>query len=73
VLKRRKLKRGNLGDRRGEKSPRTSRDGIVLGNTLESRQTHGRIGSSSELLDRRFREKNLELLRKGEEGMSVSQ
>jgi len=73
VLKRRKLKRGNLGDRRGEKSPRTSWDGIVLGKTLESRQAQGRIGSSSELLDRWFREQHLELLRKGDEGMSVSQ
>jgi hypothetical protein len=73
VLKRRKLKRGNLGDRRGEKSPRTRRDGIVLGKTLKSRQAHGRIDSFSKLLDRRFGEKHLELLNKGDEGMSVSQ
>jgi hypothetical protein len=73
VLKRRKLKRGNLGDRRGEKSPRTCWDDVVLGKTLESRQAHGRIDSFSKLLDRRFREKYLELLKKGDEGMSVSQ
>jgi hypothetical protein len=71
VLKRRKLKRGNPEDRRNEKSFRTVRDGVVLGNTLESRQAHERIGGSSEPLDRWAEEQNLKLLRKGDRGMSV--
>jgi len=71
VLKRRKLKRGNPEDRRSEKSLRTVRDGIVLGNTLKSRQAHGRISDSSESLDRWAEEQDLKLLRKGDRGMSV--
>jgi hypothetical protein len=57
--------------RRCEKSRRAHRDGIVRGNTLKSRQAYGRIGDSSESLDRRRGEQHLILLRKGERGMSA--
>ena len=46
-------------------------DGIVLGNTLESRQAYGRIGGSQEPLDRHRKEENPKLPRKGDRGMTV--
>lgn len=71
MLKGKKLKRGNPFDRRSEKSLRIGRDETVLGNTLESRQAHGRISGSCEPFGRWAEEEYLRLLRKGDRGMSV--
>jgi hypothetical protein len=70
-LKGKNLKRGNPFGRRGEKSPRFGRDETVLGNTLESRQAHGRTSGSCESFGRLIEEEYLRLLRKGDRGMSV--
>jgi hypothetical protein len=71
VLKRRKLKRGYPEPWQGEKSPCSFWENVVLGNTLKSRQAHGRTGGSCSHAGRWFEEEDPKFLRKGKRGMTV--